>query len=141
MYVAVACKADGLGRHLRVGRVRALPDLRLAALHRHRAVKVQKHAVGGGLQRDGIDRRIIPERCNADAAADGAGIPCKFLHLAVVIDVGLALFKAVAEGIVVICIAREAVVEALGHDVLHAVFERLDANGLRALVDVRIVRE
>ena len=31
--------------------------------------------------------------------------------------------------------------EALGHDVLHAVFERLHANGSGALVDVRVVRE
>ena len=45
VHVAVARKADRLGNHLRIGGVRALADLRLAALEGHRAVKVQEHPV------------------------------------------------------------------------------------------------
>ena len=50
MNVLVALEAHGLCGHLGVGGVRALTDLRLAALHGNGAVQIQLHPVGGRLQ-------------------------------------------------------------------------------------------
>ena len=139
MDVLIALQSHGLGGHLRIGGVRALADLRFAALHGHRAVQVQQHTVAGCLQRDGIDGGVVPERRHADAAADIAGVPGVLLDLTVVVDVLLALFQALPEGVVVVGVAGEAVVEALGHDVLHAVLQGVHVYGPGALVDVGIV--
>ena len=61
------------------------------------------------------------------------------LTFAVVVDVLLTLFQTLAEGVVVVGVAGEAVVEALGHDVLHAVLQRIHVYRTGALVDVGII--
>ena len=141
MDILVALQSHRLGGHLGVGGVGALADLGFAALHGDGAVQVQQHTVAGGLQRDGIDGGVVPERRHADAAADVAGILGVFRLLPVVFDVRLTLFQALTEGVVVVGVAGEAVVEALGHDVLHAVLQGVHAHRLGALVDVGVVGE
>ena len=139
MYVAVAGKAQNLCRHLRVCGVRALADLCLATLHCDGTVQVQLHAVRRGFKRNGVNRGVVPEGRHADTAANGAGLVLIFLDLSVVIDRYTAFFHAVAEGIVVVDVVREAVFKALGHDVLVAVRKGVHPHGLCAVFNVRVI--
>ena len=50
MNFLVIGKAERLGGHLGVGGIGTLTDLRLAALHGDRAVEIQLHPVGRGLE-------------------------------------------------------------------------------------------
>lgn len=120
MNVLVALEAHGLCGHLGVGGVRALTDLRLAALHGNGAVQIQLHPVGGRLQRDGIHAGVVPEGRRADAPADRAGILGEFRLAAVIVHGVTALFQAGPEGVEIVGIAGEGVVIILGHDELHA---------------------
>ena len=139
MNVLVALEAHGLCGHLGVGGVRALTDLRFAALHGNGAVQIQLHPVGGRLQRDGIHAGVVPEGRRADAPADRAGILGEFRLAAVIVHGVTALFQAGPEGVEIVGIAGEGVVIILGHDELHAVFQRVHAHGGGTFVDVGLV--
>ena len=139
MNVLVALEAHGLCGHLCVGGIRALTDLRLAALHGNGAVQIQLHPVGGRLQRDGIHAGVVPEGRRADAPADRAGVLGEFRLAAVIVHGVSALFQASPEGVEIVGIAGEGVVIILGHDELHAVFQRVHAHGGGTFVDVGLV--
>ena len=141
MDVPVAPEAYDLGRHLGVCGVRALAYLRLAALHGYGAVKVELHAVGAGLERYWVYGGVVPEGGKAYAPADRAGILGVFCHLAAVVDGLCALFKAHAEGIVVVLVLGEAVHKALGHYYLVPVIHGVHAQRPCALIYVGIVCE
>ena len=137
--VAVAGEADGFGGHLRIRGIRALTDLRLAALHCDRSVEIQQHAVGRGLERNRVNARVVPERCQADAAADRAGVICILRTLLLVIHVRGALGHALAIGVVEVLVLGESVHEALRHDVLIPEFHRVHADCLGAVFDIGLV--
>ena len=141
MHVLIALQADRVRRHLRKRRVRALPDLGFARLHRDRAVEIQKHPVRGGFECDRPYRGVVPERRASDAAADRSGVLRKFPDLLVVADQLLALFKAFAVRIVIVAVLAEPVEVPLRHDVFVPVFHRIHMHRVRAFLDVRIVRK
>ena len=141
VYVPVAFQPYHLGGHLGVGGVRALAYLRLAALHGDGAVKVELHAVGAGLEGYGVYGGVVPEGGKANAPANGAGILCVFLNLSAVVYGLRALFKAHAEGIVVVLVLGEAVHKALGHYYLVPVIHGIHAQCPCALIYVGIVCE
>ena len=141
VHIAVVLDADDVGRHLRVGRIGALTDLRLADLKLDRAVLIEHHAAGGMLQRDRPDGGVIPEGGNADALADVAGLVGIFGVLAVVVHVGHSLVEALIEGVKIVLVFGEAVDEADRHQMLAAELQRVDAERLADVLDVRLVRE
>ena len=140
-HVAVAGEAYRLRHHLGICRICALTDLGLAALEGHRAVEIQQHPVGRGLQRNGINRGVVPEGRKPDAAADVAGIVRVLLLFALEVDVLRALCHALAVGVIVVRVAGERVVKALGHDVLLAELVGVHADGLGAVLNVRFIRK
>ena len=141
VYVPVAFQPYHLGGHLGVGGVRALAYLGLAALHGDGAVKVELHAVGAGLERYWVYGGVVPEGGKANAPANGAGILGVFLNLSAVVYGLRTLFKAHAEGIVVVLVLGEAVHKALGHYYLVPVIHGIHAQCPCALIYVGIVCE
>ena len=141
MNFVIVGKAERFRGHLGVGGVRALADLRFAALHRDGAVEIQLHPVGRGLERDGEDRRVVPERRHADAPADRAGFVRVGLTLLVVVEQLFALRETFAEGVGIVFVLREAVDIALRHQVLPAVFQRRHADGRGAFVRMGFIGE
>ena len=139
MDLAVIAQTHHIGGHLGISGIGALSDLRLAALHGDAAVQIQQHPVGGRFQRDGVDGGVIPEGGHADAVADGAGLLGELRLFAVVVDVLLTNLQTLAEGILIVDVVGEAVLEALGHEVLHPEGQRVHAHGLGALVHVGLV--
>ena len=139
MHVAVAGKTHNLRRHLGVRGVCALPDFGFAALHGDRTVEVQLHTVRRRFQRNRVDRRVVPECCHADAAADRSGLVLIFFELPVVVNCRTTLFHALAERVIVVDVVREAVFKTLGHDEFVAVLDRIHTHGKRALFNVCIV--
>ena len=117
-----------------------MADLRLADLHLNGAVLVEHHAAGGMLQRDGPNGGVVPERGNANALADVAGLMLVFGVLAVVVDVGHGLVEALVEAVVVVFVLGEAVHIAHGHDVLAAELQGIDAEHLADVLNVAFVR-
>ena len=102
VHIRVILQADDLRRHLGVGGVSALADLRLAHLQLDGAVLVEDHAAGGMLQGDGPYACIVPEAGEADPLADGAGLILEFLPALPVVHVSDGLVHALVEGIEVV---------------------------------------
>ena len=140
VYVAIVLQANDVRRHLCIGSVRALTDLRFAYLHLHRTVLIQNHTAGGMLKRDGPDSSVVPEGGDADALADRAGLLGIFRVLAVVVHIGHGLVKALVEAVKIVLVLGETVHIAHGHDVLAAPLEGVHAQHLADVLDVALMR-
>ena len=141
VHIRVILQADDLRRHLGVGGVSALANLRFAHLQLDGAVLVEDHAAGGMLQGDGPYACIVPEAGEADPLADGAGLILEFLPALPVVHVSDGLVHALVEGIEVVLVLGEAVLEANGHDVLAAILHGVQTQGLAHVVRMAFIGE
>ena len=110
--------ADGLGGHLGEHRVAPLADLGGPQLELHRAVLVEHHAGGGGLQGDGVHAGLVGEAGHAHPPAHRAGLVLVLLPQLLPADVRRALVDALRQAGGVAGDAVEGVHIAQGHDVL-----------------------
>ena len=117
--------ADSVGSHLTKDRIRALPDLRFAQLQLKRAILIQRHAAGGGLEHDRRNARVKPENRRADAAPEIAGLIPVFPALLHIVGYLHRPIQALLEGIVIQCLPGNRIPVADRHQAAAPDFQRL----------------